>query len=232
MNHHAASFLALCRTAIESSSQAIWAMSPADRADRRARAAGLAKIGLEHARDYHADAISAHDNGLQKMPDLNYKQSQHRREFHQGELDELAKLPQQSARKYTELVRKAANWIKDHPPAHTNETAMVHFPTMMQLQYRQCSSFTHGHSWPIDLVQGPSGMFAMMADSINTALLTTEVAVCLFEAQSTDPNGFRENYYPARLQPTIDAWRELYSAATEDSPPSESTAEPEPPQDE
>ncbi|MDF0529778.1 hypothetical protein P0W64_09315 [Tsukamurella sp. 8F] len=219
MNHHTPAFLALCRTAIECSSQAIWAMCPEDRADRRARAAGLAKTGLEHARDYHADAISAHDSGLLKIPDRTYKQSQHRREFHQGELDELAKLSPQNARKYTELVRKAANWIEDHPPAHTNDTKGVHFPTIAQSQYRQCSSFTHGHSWPIDLIQGPTAMFKMMADSINTALITTEVAVCLFEAQSTDPNGSRENFYPARLQPTIDAWRERYSATTEDSPP-------------
>lgn len=210
-NHHAASFLSMCRTAIECSAQAIWVMSPLERETRRARAAGLAKIGIGHARDYHADAISAHENGLQVLPGEVYAQSKHRQDFHDGELAVLEALPRENGRQYTELVRKSANWIEDNPPAHTDETTKLHFPTVAKSGYRVCSSFTHGHSWPIDLIGGgPSGMFGMMADAIATALIYTECAVALFEAQSTDPASARTNNYPERLQPTVDQWRDTY----------------------
>ncbi|MGV9945459.1 hypothetical protein [Rhodococcus aetherivorans] len=217
-NHHAAAILSMCRTAIECSAQALWVMSPLDREIRRARAAGLAKIGIEHSRDFHADAISAHENGLQAMPDETYAQSQHRHKFHSTEIEALDDLPQERARNYSDLVRKSANWIEDNPPAHSDETAKLHFPTVAKSEYRVCSSFTHGHSWPINQIgSGPSGMFGMMADAIATALIYTECAVGLFEAQSTDPESTRPKYYPERLQPTIDEWREIYRKADGDA---------------
>lgn len=210
-NHHTAAFLAMCRTAIECSAQAIWVMSPLDRETRRARAAGLAKIGIEHSRDFHAEIISAHENGLQVLPGETYPQSQHRQKFHSEEIATLDDLHQERARNYSDLVRKSANWIETNPPAHTDETEKLHFPTIAKSQYRICSSFTHGHSWPIHLIgNGPSGMFSMMADAIATALIYTECAVALFEAQSTDPASVRTSYYPERLQPSVDEWRDMY----------------------
>lgn len=211
-NHHTASFLALCRTAVECSAQAIWVMSPLERDIRRARAAGLAKVGTEHARDYHDTAIAAHEQKFRVLPDVNYEQSKHRLKFHNEEIDTLDTLAQVNGRKYSDLVRKAANWIEANPPAHTTETENVHIPTLSKQQYRLCSSFIHGHSWPTDLIGGgPTGMFSMMADAIATALLYTESAVSLYEAQSTDPDGTRTNYYPDGLQATVDEWRPLYA---------------------
>lgn len=213
-NHHAPAVLSMCRTSIECSAQAIWVMSPLEQDKRRARAAGLAKIGIEHAKEFHSDSLKAHDNGLQRLPDETYAQSRHRLKFHSEELEILEQLSQENGRRYSILVRKSANWIKENPPKHTNETRMVHFPTMATMEYRVCSSFTHGHSWPVDLVGRPSEMFSMMADALATALIYTECAVSLFEAQSTDPTSGRTNYYPERLQPTIDEWRDLYQKAT------------------
>ena len=208
--HHTPAFLSMCRTAIECSAQAIWVISPLGRETRRARAAGLAKIGIEHSREYHAEALSAHDNKLQILPGELYAQSKHRLDFHTQEIATLDKLSQERARNYSDLVRKSANWIEANRPRHTDETVKLHFPTIAKSEYRVCSSFTHGHSWPTDLLDGPGQMFSMMADAISTALIYTECAVGLFEAQSTDPVGARTNYYPERLQPTIDEWRDLY----------------------
>ncbi|MBO0852403.1 MAG: hypothetical protein J2P18_01385 [Nocardia sp.] len=209
-NHHTPSFLSSCRTAIESSAQAIWIMCPEDRATRRARAAGLARIGIEHAREYHSEALEAHDNNLLLIPRETYDQSTHRLNFHQGELDVLNTLHQENARKYTTMVRKAANWLQDNPPLHTTDVDGKHLPTVMKIQYRVCSSFTHGHSWPADLVHGPSAMFSMMADAIATAVTSTECAIALFEAQSSNPTSGRNHYYPDRLDPTIEEWRKRY----------------------
>ncbi|QQM21811.1 hypothetical protein I7X09_28375 [Rhodococcus sp. P-2] len=208
--HHTPSFLSSCRTAFESSAQAIWIMSPEDRDSRRARAAGLARIGTEHAREFQSEAINAHDNKLLVMPDKSYEQSKRQHQFYQDELDVLDTLPQQKGGGYTAMVRKAANWLQDNPPFHTTDMDGKHFPTIMKQQYRVCSSFTHGHSWPTDLVNGPSALFAMMADAIATAVISTECAIALFEAQSTDPASGRTNHYPDRLQPTIDGWRDRY----------------------
>lgn len=208
--HHTPSFLSSCRTAFESSAQAIWIMTADDRAGRRARAAGLARIGTEHAREYQREAIESHDNKLVVMSAEDYAQSVHRLDFQQGELDVLGTLPQQKGGGYSAMVRKAASWLQDNPPLHSTDLDGKHFPSIMKQQYRLCSSFTHGHSWPTDLVDGPTSMFAMMADAIAAAVINTECAIALYEAQSTDPNIGRTNYYPDRLQVTIDEWRSRY----------------------
>lgn len=209
-NHHPAAFLSLCRTAVECSAQAIWIMSSEDRDARRKRAAGLAKVGIEHAREWHGETQNAHDNGLRTMSDEAYAQNKHRFEFHTKELEVLETLEPANARQYSEMVRKAANWIAANPPKHTSDVAGVHYQTVSKLGYRVCSSFTHGHAWPIHLLGNPMESFGMMADSINLALINTECALSLYEAQSTDPNGSRTNYYPERLQVTIDDWRTRY----------------------
>ncbi|MCT1352237.1 hypothetical protein [Gordonia sp. p3-SID1431] len=200
-NHHTPTFLSLCRTVIECSAQAIWVLGPPERETRRARAAGLAKIGIEHAIEYHKDVIEAHEKKLHVVPDIILEQSKHRLKFHTEELHALNSIPQQNGRKYSELVRKAANWISNNPPEHSEEFAAIpHFPTMAKQEYRECSAFTHGHSWAIDLISQPTHMFAMMADAIATALVFAECAVCLYEAQSTDPDSTRKNHYAERLQ--------------------------------
>lgn len=212
-NHHTASFLSLCRTSIECSAQAVWVMSPLERAVRRARAAGLAKIGAEHALEFHTELLKAHDIGHRIIPDETYGQSKHRKSFHDGEIKVLDKLDQEKARQYSQLIRKSANWIGDNPPKRANDLLEgIHFPTLAKQEYRVCSSFTHGHSWPIDLIDGPTSMFAIMAPAITTALVYTESALCLFEAQSTSPDSSRPRHYPERLQITIDAWRTVYAA--------------------
>lgn len=210
-NHHTPAFLSLCRTAIECSSQAIWILSPIERNIRRKRAAGLAKIGIEHLREFLLIEIEAHDNGLRELSSEKYEKAKNRLKFHTAELDTLERLDPQNGRKYSELVRKASNWIQENPPGNHPELEKIHYPTHAKQQYRVCSSFTHGHSWPIDLIAGPLGMFAMMADAIFTALVTTESAICLYEAQSTDPDRSRKNYYPHHLQETIDEYRSRYS---------------------
>ncbi|OBA69004.1 hypothetical protein [Gordonia sp. 852002-10350_SCH5691597] len=221
-NHHTASVLSLCRTAIECSAQAVWVMCPPERSVRRARAAGLAKIGAEHAREFHTELLKAHDNGHRTIPDETYGQSQHRQKFHDGEIAVLDNLAQEKARQYSELIRKSANWIGDNPPTHAHDLLQgIHFPTLAKQEYRVCSSFTHGHSWPIDLLGGRStDMFAMMADAIATALVYTESALCLYEAQSTSPDSHRR-FYPERLQVTINEWRELYSVLDAEASSSE-----------
>lgn len=210
-NHHTAAVLSMCRTAIESSAQAIWVMNDSDREVRRKRAAGLAKVGIEQARDWHADTIEAHENGRQLIPDENLAQSEHRLKFHEGELAVLESLEPANARKYREMVRKAANWIAENPPKHTTDVGEVHYPTFALAAYRVCSAFTHGHGWPTDLLGEPAQSFAMMADFINLALINTECAVALYEAQATDPNVRRDQFYPQRLQVTIDEWRQRFA---------------------
>jgi hypothetical protein len=50
----------------------------------------------------------------------------------------------------------------------------------------------------------------MMADAAMTAVISTECAIALYEAQASDPKRGRKSYYPERLQPSIDTWRNLY----------------------
>lgn len=209
-NHHTAAVLSMCRAAIECSAQAIWVMNDSDRDERRKRAAGLAKVGIEQARDWHSETIRAHENGHQLVSEESLAQSRFRMGFHEGEITVLDGLEPANARSYRDMVRKAANWISANPPRHTTDVGEVHYPTFSLGAYRVCSGFTHGHGWPTDLLGDPMESFAMMADFINLAVINTECAVALYEAQATDPNVPRDYHYPERLQITIDEWRSRY----------------------
>ncbi len=222
-NHHPAAFLSLCRTSIECSAQAIWVMSSEDRDVRRRRAAGLAKVGVEHAREWHSLTQSAYDNGLMEVPEEASVQNRHRLDMHEEELKILETLGPANARQYSDLVRKAANWIAENPPRHAEDVGRVHFQTVSKLGYRVCSSFTHGHAWPIHLLGNPMESFGMMADSVNLALINTECALALYEAQATDPNLGRDRLYPQTLQVTIDDWRGRFSACEDSGTPLSAT---------
>jgi hypothetical protein len=58
-------------------------------------------------------------------------------------------------------------------------------------------------------------VLAQLADSLAAALIMTECAVAVFEAQSTHTarRRMRRKNYPEYLEPTVSAWRPLYENA-------------------
>lgn len=204
-NHHAASFMSLCRTAFECSSQAIWVMSSPDREIRRRRAAGMSLANVGDAKRYLDGEISLALGRGEPGPTLE-------RDEVQGWIAELNRLGPQSA-KPTARVIAAGRWIQDNSPPHlAAEIGSRPIGLLVEQQYNVCSSFSHGETWPATLVGGDiSSMFSMMADAIAVAVYVTECAVALIEAHATTTGSTRAIHYPDRLSSTIRAWQPIYS---------------------
>jgi hypothetical protein len=67
-----------------------------------------------------------------------------------------------------------------------------------------------------DYVAGERDVLSQISDGLAAAVIMTECAVALFEAQATHParSIVRARNYPAWLEPTVAAWRPRYSEHT------------------
>jgi hypothetical protein len=78
--------------------------------------------------------------------------------------------------------------------------------------YTVGSSFVHGYKWMTAYIGTEGDVLAQLADSLAAALIMTECAVALYEAQATHPARplVRRKNYPGYLEPTVAAWRPLH----------------------
>ena len=77
--------------------------------------------------------------------------------------------------------------------------------------YSSGSSFVHGYKWMSDYIRNDEDTLKLIADGFAAALIMTECAVALFEAQATHPAraSIRKNY-PDRLTATVEKWIPRY----------------------
>lgn len=208
-NHHSASVMSLCRTAFESASQSIWILSPADRNQRKRRAAGAAMVGAGQ-KSSHLRVELAHDDGKHDIPEPYLSHLRSHRTWADQERDRLTKINRESD-SFSNMVTKSGKWLAENRPAHITEFSEVSdLTTRIDQQYRLCSSFTHGYSWATDFCRSIGDIGAMLADALAVTVFITESAVCLYEAQATAVGSNRVTYHPQLLQPTINEWTELY----------------------
>lgn len=110
-------------------------------------------------------------------------------------------------------ITLAAEWVDAHLPKHdTGELASSGLRGGAKAFYSWGSSLVHGCKWALEYAPGVR-LFGMIADSLAAAIYMTECAVALFEAACRGPEREREtseSYVPARLEPTIAAWTDLY----------------------
>jgi hypothetical protein len=66
----------------------------------------------------------------------------------------------------------------------------------------------HGYKWMSDYVAGERDVLSQISDGLAAAVIMTECAVALFEAQATHParSIVRARNYPAWLEPTHDRY--------------------------
>ena len=78
--------------------------------------------------------------------------------------------------------------------------------------YAVGSSFVHGYKWMSEYIGSDEDVMAQISDSLGAAVIMTECAIALFEAQATHParSVVRARNYPDYLEPTVAAWRPLY----------------------
>ncbi len=214
-NHHPVSVMSLCRTAFESSSQSIWILSPTDREGRRRRAAGASAVGAGQKYSHLSTELRAHDAKTQTIPEPYLAEMRNNLNFAKEELDKVKTVDSETA-SFSKMVTLAGKWLHTNPPPHLKaELGSLDLSMRIDQHYRICSSFTHGYNWATDFVtaEGIGGIAKMLADAIAVAVYVTESAVCLFEAQATNSGSVppRHRNYPARLQPSVDAWTVTYA---------------------
>jgi hypothetical protein len=222
-NSHAASILALCRTATESAATTIWLLSSVDRAMRRGLSVRFANSEIRPQLRYHASTnkwLAADPARLESQLHNDFRE-------HVRLYEEKAAMlrrgeqatPNGTVKSNDAVVRAAAQWIDRHPPWHAKPdrgpygNSRFGFEDVATSFYTVSSAIIHGLKWPLDYMpDGELDMSRMVVEGVNVAVAMAECGVALFEAQAQQhlPRFDQERHYPKRLAPTIKVWSAEY----------------------
>ena len=111
-----------------------------------------------------------------------------------------------SASRCTSRRRQPRSPAADEIPCGGMTLGAKHF-------YAYGSSFVHGFKWMSDYIGNDEDTLKLVADGFGAAVIMTECAVALVEAQSAAPRlvSRRMKNYPKWLRPTVAAWAPLYT---------------------
>jgi hypothetical protein len=211
------SVAALCRCAIESSAKTIWLLSETSRDVRRARCLGF--LGQEREPQKGFINIEERYFGIRDDPSTasDYQNFQRHRHDYECRDKLINALPKKERHKppgtYELFVKCSGEWIDANPPPHANsELPLGGMALGAQRFYSFGSSFVHGYKWMTDYVKGDLETLRIVAESFTAAVIMTECAVALLEAQSgtADTAVTRRKNYPKWLEPTVAAWSPRY----------------------
>ncbi len=209
----------LCRSAIENAAKTIWLLGGDSRKVRRARCLGYTEREIGYQRQFieieekffavRDDDGKAADYRIFKETEGKYK----------TRLNLLTSLPSAARTKpekrYEFFVEWAGKWIDDNLPPHIiNANGLRHGMSIgAQRFYAVGSSFVHGYKWMSEYIGSDEDVMAQISDSLGAALIMTECAVALYEAQATHPKRsvVRAKNYPDYLEATVAAWRPIYA---------------------
>ena len=113
---------------------------------------------------------------------------------------------------YSDIVSWSAKWIAANPPAHASDELPLGMELGADRFYATGSSFVHGFKWMTDYIRHDEATLKIVAEGFAAAVIMTECAVCLFEAQATNAAraAVRKANYPDWLAPTVAAWLPKY----------------------
>ncbi|MEV6661548.1 hypothetical protein [Nocardia fluminea] len=198
------SVLVMCRSAMESAARTIWLLGDSDREVRRQRCAAEARSELGEmlkwaGQDRDAGAAMGRDVGTFEASATKLKAAIARAKEASGGLE----IP-----RFTAMTVAGAEWIDANPPRHARELLDEKpFGLLMKAWYSAGSSFAHGYSWALNVIDTEEELYGLVADLLMTAVLMTETAISLFEAQMLVPDEqWQNDQLPARLRPTITEW--------------------------
>ena len=212
----------LCRSAIENAAKTIWLICDTDREVRRARCLGY----IARERSYQKSYIDIEEAVYAIRDDsataIEYQVFLETKERYETRHNLILSLPDDKVirppRKFENVVAEAARWIDENPPPHITEANGLQYGMTLGAQrfYAFGSSFVHGYKWMSDYVAGERDILAQISDGIAAAVIITECAVALFEAQATHParSVVRARNYPHWLEPTVAAWRPRYQQSS------------------
>lgn len=196
------STLNLCRTALESASRTIWLLSPTDRTSRRVRTLGL--IGKEWYEQGQYFRVANPGNGQARSArERHHEYSDSRRAV----VEELTRglKDDNGFKKYGNLITYAAKWIDANPPSHRkDELRKRPMAVSTEGMYSLESSTVHGFKWAHELLNDSGhNLIGVIGDAMYAALVATECAVSLFEAQSIGSTDRAEPIYPKYLRQSV-----------------------------
>jgi hypothetical protein len=207
---------ALCRCAMESSAKTIWLLSDTSRDVRRARCLGF----NERERSYQQPYIDIEAEVLAQRTDPQQPADLRKFQQHVADYDRrvsvITSLPEgareKPPRKFEKVVERAAEWVEANPPPHAVDELSGGIILGAKHFYAYGSSFVHGFKWMNDYVGSEGDVLKLVADGFTAAVIITECAVALFEAQSAtaETAATRRRNYPEWLIPTVDAWSPHY----------------------
>lgn len=213
---NAASVASLCRCAIEASARTIWLLAGTSRNERRARCLGY----IQSERQPQQAFIRIEEKVFAKRDvatdDPEYQDFlRHRADYERGQTL-ISSVPKNERKKppgqYSDIVAWSARWIDENPPVHALEQTSLGMELGADRFYSSASSFVHGFKWMSTYIHEDVDTLAVVADGLAAALVMTESAIALFEAQATHPARVvvRRKNYPDWLAPTVDEWALRY----------------------
>ena len=110
-------------------------------------------------------------------------------------------------------MNHAAEWIDANPPADPlGELSSLGMSLLTRSFYSVGSSFVHGLRWVREYMQRDTDLLRLTLTGFATAVIMTECAVALFEAQSINAAsaGTRAQDYPAGIASTVASWSTRY----------------------
>jgi hypothetical protein len=206
----------LCRSAVETSAKTIWLLGDASREVRRARCLGA----IESECEYQSNDIDVEEATFAIRNDdarhAEYQRFQQRRQEFDARLEAITSLPESARERppsFTGYVNHAAGWIDANPPADPlGELSSLGMSLLTRSFYSVGSSFVLGLGWVREYMQRDTDLLRLTLTGFSTAVIMTECAVALFEAQSmnaANANARAQNY-PAGIASTVDSWSARY----------------------
>lgn len=211
-----AAVVSLCRCALEASAKTIWLLADPSRKERRARALGFTQSERQPQQSYHR--IEERVLAARSLPTDSPEYQGFQR--HRAEYDRRAALitavPKAERKKppgnHSDFVTWSARWIDANPAPHVADESALRMELGSDRFYAYASSFVHSYKWMTDYVHDDEDTLKMLGDGLAAAVIMTECAVALFEAQSTHPVRLpiRLRHCPNALWPTIEEWAPRY----------------------
>lgn len=212
----------LCRSAIENAAKTIWLLADSSRAVRRARSLGYTEREIGYQRGYIAAERRFLDTRTDSGRDTARQRFDETEQQYRKRLNFLTSLPKSARQRpppdYEFFIRWAGTWIDKNPPPHITDADGLQYGMSIGAErfYTIGSSFVHGYKWMSAYIGTEEDVLAQLADSLAAALIMTECAVALYEAQATHPARprVRGKNYPAYLDSTVTHWRPRYGDPT------------------
>jgi hypothetical protein len=211
-----ASVATLCRCALESAAKTIWLLAAPTRQERQARCLGFIQSERQPQQGFmkiEQQVLTAQDLPLDSPPYRNYLR-------HRADYDKraalIAAVPKEARKKpptnYSDIVAWSAKWVDANPPLHATNQLSLGMALAADRFYSYASSFVHGFKWMTDYIHDDEDSLRMLDDGFAAAVIMTECAVALFEAQATHPAKaqLQSRNYPKSLLATVIDWSPRY----------------------